>query len=102
MSIQSIASELENKGIGNRVVIAAGKDAKINTFEKLLAARIGDSEKGKHWEISYQTGGYRLELVKDPQGGATDISPRLPAKAFGQWLWAFIKGYEFARTGRVF
>lgn len=102
MSIQSIASELENNGIGNRVVTAGtGKDTKIEHWEKRLATRIGKPAIGKHFEISYQLGGYRLELIEDKNRGATDVSPRLPAKQFETWLWAFIGGYEFAKTGRI-
>lgn len=99
MSIQSIASELESEGIGNHVVIA--KSDNIARWEKRLEARVGKPAAGKHFEVSSQTGGYRLELVKDPHGGAADVSPRLQAAAFEDWLGAFIAGYEFAKTGRI-
>lgn len=99
MSIQSIASDLESVGVSNKVVIA--KEDKRQTWMEHLANRIGTPAPGKHFEISYQTGGYRLEIVKDPHGGSSDISPRLPAKQFELWLWAFLAGYRFSKFGAV-
>jgi len=99
MSIQSIASELESDGVHNHVVIA--KDDKVAIWEKRLASRVGTPAAGKHFSIGYQAGGYRLELVEDKNGGAADVSPRLPSKQFETWLLAFIGGYEFAKTGRI-
>jgi hypothetical protein len=99
MSIQSIASELESDGVHNHVVIA--KDSKVDMWEKRLASRVGKPATGKHFSIGQHVGGYRLELVEDKNGGAADVSPRLPPKQFETWLLAFIGGYEFAKTGRI-
>lgn len=83
-----------NEVSGVRVIAA---DDKITRWERLINKHIGTPIAGKTWEVSHQAGGYRLEAVTENGRGSSDVSPRLPAKAFEDWIWAFIKGFDLAK-----
>ena len=57
-----------------------------------MKAQIGN------FHIDNAYGGYRLCEMDNEHGGVRDISPRLPAGQFADWLRAFIAGIRYGST----
>lgn len=59
-----------------------------------LTANIGS------YHLDKNIGGWRLCRIVNVGGGTSDISPRLPAGQFYEWLHAFRQGYETSKGQR--